>query len=189
MQVEMRAEPGTLGAAGGRADDPQALAKVYSLYALRLRRYVGRMVANEHDAEDVVQSVFVKLMPALARYEDRGHGFDAWIYRIACNAALDHLRVRARCDAVAEIGEQPSTHVATDWDASMDLQAALSEMSATDRQLLLMRHVIGMSSEEIASALGSTVSGVDSRHYRARRRLRSRLTPSGDELLSDQRAA
>ncbi len=174
---------------GVQANEAQVMATLYSLYAVRLRRYVGRMVEDEHDAEDVVQSVFVKLMRSLDRYEDRGHRFDAWIFRVARNAALDHLRVRSRCEPVAELFPEPASRHDAGWDASMDLHNALSEMPAGERRLLLMRHVMGMSSGEIAEALGRTVSSVDSGHHRARHRLRRRLEADGPAPLGLRPAA
>src|SRR5204862_1163003 len=76
--------------------DRDALSYLYVRYADNVYGYVRSIVRDEHDAEDITQTLFVKLSSALSRYELRSVPFSAWILRVARNLALDHLRaVRA----------------------------------------------------------------------------------------------
>jgi RNA polymerase sigma factor (sigma-70 family) len=70
-----------------------ALHFLYVRYADDVRGYVESIVRDRHEAEDITQDVFAKLISAIARYERREGSFAAWILRVARTAALDHLRV------------------------------------------------------------------------------------------------
>ena len=73
---------------------PDALRFLYLLYADNVYGYVCSIVRDEHEAEDVTQQIFAKLLTALDRYEPRVVPFSAWILRVAQNAAIDHVRTR-----------------------------------------------------------------------------------------------
>ena len=74
--------------------DADALRFLYLRYADNVYGYVCSIVRDEHEAEDVTQHIFAKLLTALARYEPRVVPFSAWILRVAHNAAIDHVRAR-----------------------------------------------------------------------------------------------
>lgn len=162
--------------------DGEALASLYKTYAVRLLRYVGRLTSDDGEAEDVVQSVFLKLPRSLTRYhEQEGACFDAWIHRVARNAALDHLRSSARRACYDEALVDAGVRRDSSWVASLDLRAALREMPEIERRQLIMREVIGMSSDEIAREVGRSVSSVYSCQHRARRRLKTQLSGYGSD--------
>lgn len=160
--------------------DREAVRYLYIRYAERVFSYVCTIVRDEHEAEDVTQHVFAKLMTTLPRYEPQRAPFAAWILRIARNLALDHLRrlraipceeIRADdCDeAVAEDGRQ----------RSMLLRESLASLPEDQRQVIVLRHVVGLSPSEIASRLGRTESSVNGLHNRGRGALRSLLAATG----------
>jgi len=74
--------------------DDEALRFLYVRYADNVYGYVTSIVRDEHEAEDITQHVFTKLMLVLPKYEPRKVPFSAWLLRLAHNAALDHLRRR-----------------------------------------------------------------------------------------------
>ena len=74
--------------------DDDALRFLYLRYADNVYGYVCSIVHDEHEAEDVTQHIFAKLMTALDRYEPRVMPFSSWILRVAHNAAIDHVRAR-----------------------------------------------------------------------------------------------
>src|SRR5579863_10458818 len=74
--------------------DADALRDLYVRYADNVYSYVATILRDHHEAEDVTQQVFAKLMRAIARYEDRGAPFLSWLLRLARNAAIDQLRAR-----------------------------------------------------------------------------------------------
>ena len=67
---------------------------LYLRYADNVYGYVCSIVRDEHEAEDVTQQIFAKLLTSLERYEPRSVPFSAWILRVAHNAAIDHMRAR-----------------------------------------------------------------------------------------------
>jgi Sigma-70 region 2 len=97
--------PATSGAAGGgtllakaiacaEAGDVSALHFLYVRYADDVWGYVESIVRDRHEAEDVTQDVFAKLITAIATYEQREGPFAAWLLRVARDAALDQFRSR-----------------------------------------------------------------------------------------------
>ena len=91
--------------ARAKAGDHEAIRFLYMRYADNVYGYVRSIVRDHHEAEDVTQHVFAKLMTALPKYEAREVPFAAWILRVARNLALDHLRQRRAipCEEVREL--------------------------------------------------------------------------------------
>jgi RNA polymerase sigma-70 factor (ECF subfamily) len=81
-----------LAVARAKEGDREALRYLYVVYSHNIYGYVRSIVHDEHEAEDVTQHVFAKLMTAIAKYDDRGVPFFAWLLRLARNLAIDHLR-------------------------------------------------------------------------------------------------
>src|SRR3954451_21410515 len=77
-----------------KAGDIDALHYIYARYADSVLGYVRSIVSDHHEAEDVTQNVFAKLITAIRKYERRNVPFSAWILRVARNAALDYVRAR-----------------------------------------------------------------------------------------------
>jgi RNA polymerase sigma-70 factor, ECF subfamily len=154
--------------------DRDALSFLYIRYADNVYGYVRSIVRDEHDAEDITQQLFLKLTSALSRYEPRSVPFAAWILRVARNLALDHLRaVRAiPCEEV-----RPVDAVADDYsfERSRALEDALDALPRDQRQVLILRHVAGMTPGEIARSLGKTEHAIHGLHHRGRRTLKREL--------------
>ena len=102
--------PSGPGPAHGRrasSGDPEAVARLYDLFAARVYRFALVRVESRADAEDILQQTFVKMIEALPRYEDRGLPFAAWLFRIARNSMIDLARAdRGHADLDA-VGEHP----------------------------------------------------------------------------------
>ena len=79
-----------------KAGDTEGLHFLYVRYAPDVQRYVNSFVHDHHEAEDITQNIFAKLMKAINKYEQREVPFAAWIMRVARNAALDHCAPGAR---------------------------------------------------------------------------------------------
>ena len=86
----------------------EALHFLYVRYADDVLRFVRSLVQDHHEAEDITQNVFVKLIRVIKKYEPREVPFAAWILRVARNAALDHLRAR-RMVPVEDVRAQTTT--------------------------------------------------------------------------------
>jgi RNA polymerase sigma-70 factor, ECF subfamily len=139
-------------------------------------RYLCRIVGSE-DASELTQEVFLRVTRSGAPETDEG-GVRAWIFRIARNLALNHVRdSRRRGESVAlsdHAGAPPTQPLQT------ALREALDRLSALDRDVFLMREVGGLNYLEISFACQLTTDAVRSRLHRARQQLRATL--GGDRL-------
>jgi RNA polymerase sigma-70 factor, ECF subfamily len=160
--------------------DADALRYLYLRYADNVYGYVCAIVRDEHEAEDVTQQIFTKLMTALRRYEPRVVPFSAWILRVAHNAAIDHIRTRrpVPCEEIC------SPDVADDVSGRerfADLRLALDALPAEQRDVIMLRFLIGLTPREVAERLGRSEDAVHGLQHRGRRRLRRELKRIQDE--------
>jgi RNA polymerase sigma-70 factor (ECF subfamily) len=158
--------------------DGEALHFLYVRYAADLHRYVNSFVKDHHEAEDIVQNVFAKLMTAIQKYEQKSVPFTAWILRVARNAALDHMRA-SRAIPTEEVRVTDSGASELSFERSRDLRHALDDLPDEQREVLVLRHVVGLSPVEIADTLGKSESSIHGLHHRGRRRLQSTLRELG----------
>ena len=76
--------------------DEQAMALLYETYFDRIYRYAYLRLNNRTEAEDVAQDVFIRALAAIKKYEERDVPFTAWLFRIAHNQVIDHVRKEKR---------------------------------------------------------------------------------------------
>lgn len=157
-----------------KAGDSEGLHYLYVRYADDVLRYVASFVRDHHEAEDITQNVFAKLMTAIRKYEQREVPFDAWILRVARNAALDHLRAK-RPIPTEEVRLEDTGRAQTGIDRARALRQALEALPEDQREVLVLRHIVGLSPVEIAGTLDKTESSVHGLHHRGRRSLRANL--------------
>src|SRR5918996_889306 len=146
-----------LGRAIARAKegDASALHFLYVRYADDVRGYVQSIVRDPHEAEDITQSLFGKLLNKIQRYEQRKVPFSAWILRVARNAALDHLRARRQIP-FEEVRTTDEGHDEVQFERFHSLREALDRLPDEQREVLVLRHVIGLSPVEIADRMQKT---------------------------------
>jgi RNA polymerase sigma-70 factor (ECF subfamily) len=168
--------PDCLGPAIMRAKqgDASAMHYLYVRYVDDVYRYVFSIVRDAHDAEDVTQALFAKLMTTIGRYEQREVPFAAWILRVARNASLDHVRSRRQIP-VEEVHRVNEHDEQIGFERSQSLRAAFERVPEDQREVLLLRHVGGMSPSEIAASLGKSEGAVHGLHHRGRKALRRAL--------------
>jgi RNA polymerase sigma-70 factor (ECF subfamily) len=162
-----------------QAGDRDALAFLYVRYADNIYGYVRSIVHDPHEAEDVTQQVFAKLIHAIGKYEERDVPFFAWILRVSRNLAVDHLR-RLRATPVEEV--RTAHHGAVDpagRQGLTDLREALSELPKDQCEVLVLRHFAGLSPAEIATRTGRSEGSIHGLHHRGRRALKAELTSRG----------
>lgn len=160
--------------ARAKAGDPEGLHYLYVRYADDVLRYVAGFIRDHHEAEDITQNVFAKLMTAINKYEERAVPFDAWILRVARNAALDYLRAK-RAIPTEEVRLADTGRAETALDRRRALRQALARLPADQREVLVLRHIAGLSPVEIAQTLDKSESSVHGLHHRGRRSLRANL--------------
>ncbi len=160
--------------------DADALRFLYLRYADNVYGYVCSIVRDEHEAEDVTQHIFAKMMTALARYEPRVVPFSAWILRVAHNAAIDHMRAR-RPVPCEEVRSRELEDDVSGRERFADLQLALDALPAEQRDVIMLRFLVGLSPREIAERLGRSEDAVHGLQHRGRRRLRREMQRIQDE--------
>jgi len=166
--------------AGGDTDAFRALVERNEKAAYN---FFLRLTGNPEDAEDLTQELFVALFRAAGRYRPDA-SFRTYFYRIATNLAMSHLRKRklraaVSIDAMIESGSDvPSLRSEDDPAASLDAgelrriyEAALGRLPGDWRVALELRIAGELSYEEIAGAMGKSVSAVESMLFRARERM------------------
>jgi RNA polymerase sigma-70 factor (ECF subfamily) len=154
---------------------------------------VYRMVRDRETAEDLAQDAFIKVLNHIDRYSPE-FKFSSWIFKIANNVAIDHLRKR-RLDTISMDGSPNATSAseveASAFDIAADQESALDELAARElgsaievaigrlrpeyRACIMLRHVEGRSYEEIASTLDLPLGTVKTYIHRARHELRRAL--------------
>ncbi len=171
--------------------DTRAFDLLVSKYQIRLAKLVGRMVSDRADVQDVVQEAFIKAYRALPNFRGES-AFYTWLYRIAINAAKNHLVARSRrppADDVDITGGEveeagivlsdiatPEAYLARD-QLKAALAAALNELPEDLRTALTLCELEGLSYDEIARVLDCPIGTVRSRIFRARRTLDAKLKP------------
>ena len=158
-----------------REGDMSALHFLYVRFADDVYAYVRSIVRDPHTAEDITQIVFTKLMKAIHKYERRDVPFAAWIIRVARNVALDHIRA-SRQIPLAEVRTSDEGSEQVGFDRALSLREALARLPADQREVLVLRHVAGLSPGEIADRLGKTEASIHGLHHRGRSALRAALS-------------
>ena len=176
-----------------------------SAYRELVRRYerpvfslVYRMVRDRETAEDLAQDTFVKVLNNVERYRPE-FKFSSWLFKIANNVAIDHLR-RRQLDTISTAGSRHATTAseveATSFDVVEPGQNALEQLASQElgtaieravarlrpmyRSCILLRHVEGRSYEEIAQTLDLPLGTVKTYIHRARHELRKELADLRD---------
>jgi RNA polymerase sigma-70 factor, ECF subfamily len=162
-----------LAVARAKEGDHEALRFLYVSYSHNIYGYVRSIVRDDHEAEDVTQHVFAKLMTTLVKYDDRGVPFFAWLVRLARNVAIDHLRSN-RLTPTEEVLD-PRASSGVDLDQIETVRAALAAIPDEQREVVVLRHVVGLTPAEIADRMGRTESSIHGLHHRGRRALQREL--------------
>lgn len=139
-------------------------------------RYLCRIVGQE-DARELTQEVFLRVTRAGTPQTDEG-GRRAWLFRIARNLALNHVRDDRRRGEEVELTLEAAAPATQALGAA--LREALDQLNAIDRDVFLMREAGGLSYEEISFACQLTPDAVRSRLHRARLQLRGALKGSSN---------
>src|SRR6476469_7208590 len=156
-----------------RAGNDEAFRVLHDRYRQRLFAYVRQMLSagTRQDAEDVLQDVFVRAYGAL-RADTREMNVRAWLYRVAHNRCIDHLRRPVPPPAgVFEVSRKPLHDPVEEAQRREDLTRLVEDIARLpeqQRSALLMRELDGMSYQDLAGALDVTVPAVKSLLVRAR---------------------
>ena len=175
-----------------RRGDAEALGFLYRRYAPGVFSYIRRIVRNDYDAQDITQQTFVKLATSLDKYDPSRANFSAWMLRMAHNAAVDHLR-KQRLTLLSDPVEPEDEAEEPDPDDGRSLLETFRALTTAQRDVLLLRDVVGLSPREVAQRLGKSEAAVNTCHHRARRAAVLSLSAMGStpatRRVTAQRAA
>jgi RNA polymerase sigma-70 factor, ECF subfamily len=164
----------------GRIDEA-AYAELVERHRAELQAHCRRMLGSAHDAEDALQEALLRAWRSLAQFEGRG-SVRWWLYRIATNASLDALRRRSQRAVPIEVettAAGPETDPEDRFERREDLERALvtADRILTERQreVLILREVLGFSAEETATRLEMSIAAVNSALQRARAAIDARF--------------
>ena len=175
--------------AAAKAGDPEAFGSLFDVYYGPVYRYVASRVGRPSDAEDLAQLVFVKVLEALPRYEMRGVPFGGWLFRLARNVVIDHVRTRREHVTLDVIVEKSTDDQGPDELAVLrqeldSIAYALRRLTPEQREAVELRFFAGLSAREAAEAMGRQEGTVRGLQFRAIAALRRELgvAPDIDEL-------
>jgi RNA polymerase sigma-70 factor (ECF subfamily) len=162
-----------------RSGDVRAFAALVDLYYARCLRFALHMLASRLDAEEAVQDTFVRLYRALPTYREE-ESFEPWLFRILANRCRTAGAKQRRHAQLVEYGDVPDRPCGGTHDSAIawreEIELALRMLPVEQREAFLMRHVEGLSYEDMAMATGTGVSALKMRVKRACDALRLRLT-------------
>jgi RNA polymerase sigma-70 factor (ECF subfamily) len=169
--------------------DTRAFDELVLRYRDRVFRLCSRILRHDDDAAEAVQDAFLSAFRGLPRFKSEST-FSTWLYRIATNASLMKLRRRREGHVSLEQSQQPEGEgeplAIPDWstqplDEVLDselrevLGREIESLPANEREVFVLRDVMGESNSDVANELGLSVAAVKSRLHRARLHLRDRL--------------
>lgn len=176
--------------AGDRDALREVLETIRPIVVRYCRARVGTSERSDLSADDVAQEVCLAAVMALPRYRDRGRPFLAFVYGIAAHKVADAYRAVGRdlsypSETVPErqSSEPGPEQSAIDADAVTRMSELLDILPETQREILILRVVVGLSAEETAQAVGSTAGAVRVAQHRALARLKSVVAAAGRDYV------
>jgi len=172
--------------AGSRDALREVLETIRPIVVRYCRARIGTTERSGLSADDIAQEVCLAAITALPRYRDQGRPFLAFVYGIAAHKVADAHRAVARnrsdpTDAVPErlSAEAGPEQLAVEAEASARMSELLKVLPEKQREILILRVVVGMSAEETAEAVGSTAGAVRVAQHRALARLKAEIIATG----------
>lgn len=170
-----------------REENPELYSKVIERYQTKLFVYLFRLIGNREEAEDILQDVFLKAYRNLNSF-DVERKFSSWIYRIAHNEAVNHIKRKSlkrfiSWDSITSSKdklESSSTEEGADkaWirkETSREIDEAIKKLPFKYRQVLVLRYYSDNSYEEISDIIGRPVNTVGTLINRAKKKLAEEL--------------
>jgi RNA polymerase sigma-70 factor, ECF subfamily len=151
--------------------DVSAFKEVYYIYGTLLYRLALRMLCNRQDAEDVVQTVFVKLYQNISQFRQESR-LRTYLVRMALNVCFDQLQSRR---PLLELDETVPSTATTEPEMRLVLQQAIDDLPERMRACFILFAVEGWPQQEIAEALHISLGSVKSHIFQAKARMRSFL--------------
>jgi RNA polymerase sigma-70 factor, ECF subfamily len=160
--------------------DAEAFGALYRQHLERVYRYVLYRVSDPLEAEDLTETVFLKVWEALADYRATGLPWTAWLFRIAGNTVIDYYRTRrqhAELDETLPTRDRAPDEAILAGDEVDQLRVAIQQLAPEHQDVLLLRFVEGLSHADVARMTGKTEGAVRVIQHRALAALGALLEP------------
>jgi RNA polymerase sigma-70 factor (ECF subfamily) len=163
-----------------RARSPEAWTQIYETNHPKLFRYVLARVGDRQTAEDLTATVFVEALKGIDSYVSRGRPLLAWLYSIARNVVNYHHRSRFTKKARQLLWHSPGAEANEMSDPASavegwDLREAIDRLSSEQREVIILRYFVGLTTPEVARVVGKQERAVYSLYTRAIKALRRHL--------------
>jgi RNA polymerase sigma-70 factor (ECF subfamily) len=159
---------------------------LYDLFVERVYRYLFFRTGSHPEAEDLTEQVFLKAWEAIERYRWQGRPFLAWLYRLAHNTHIDHVRTQKPTTSLNSGDrplEVPSTSAARDLSRALDadlLARALGQLTPDQQQVIVLKFLEGLDNEQIAHSMEKREGAIRALQMRALMSLRRVLEHQGE---------
>ncbi len=159
--------------------DADAFGALYKKYIDQIYNYIYFRTSNTKDAEDICSRVFMRALRHIERYEDRGYPFSAWLYRIAHNLVVNWYRDRERSDEISLADQYPPPTMDGEVEDRIEqenenerLMAIIQGLPDDRKELLILKHVEGMTNTEIGQIMDRTEGAIKALYHRTLESLR-----------------
>jgi RNA polymerase sigma-70 factor (ECF subfamily) len=170
--------------------DAQAFQQLVDAGIDRVLSVARRMLADEAEAEDVAQEVFLRLWRQAEKWEGGRAQVSTWLYRVTVNTCIDRLRARREetVDELPEVSRDATQQqVLEERDLEQYVEAALNELPERQRIALVLFHYEQLSMNDVAEAMDASVEAIESLLARGRRALKKSLKSQWRAFLPDMR--
>lgn len=179
-ETEASGAPDAELVARAQQGENQAFGALYQRYLDPIYRYIRMRVNSDADAEDLCETVFLRSFEALDRYEDQGHPYSAFLYRLARNLLVDHYRAQRPIQELEHAGESASIDPALgeqfDQRQQLDqIAQALEQLSEDYREVIRLRVVMELPTATVAQWMERSPGAVRVLLHRALGSLREKL--------------
>lgn len=171
-----------------RSEFPEKFSEIIDRYQGKLFAYIYRLIGSSEEAEDLLQNVFLKVYKNLNSY-DTERKFSSWIYRIAHNEAVNHIKrkylkkfisledissVKDKIDASTAENDPANNWIRK--ESALEVNKAMMKLPLKYKQVLLLRYFSEKSYEEISEILGKPINTVGTLINRAKKKLSKEIT-------------
>ena len=156
------------------------LASLYEEYYDRIAHYVYVRIGDKSEAEDIASEVFLKALESLRTYEERGLPMQAWLFKIAHNMVVDHLRKATKYKTIpietVEINDESDPQKTAETNIEMEKVAiAMQQLTDAQKEVIRLRFFGGLNSREVSSLLNKSDGAVREMQRAALEKLRELL--------------
>ena len=153
-------------------NDQEAFAQLYEEHFDKIYRYLALRIGNEMEAEDMTQQVFLNALQSISSFRWKGVPFSAWLYRIAHNQAVDHLRKNKKRSSVpldeSLVSSGDSPHSAAERKMDIEqLLAAARRLTEAQREVISLRFTSELSIAQVAGIMGKSEGAVKALQHSA----------------------